>query len=180
MLGLFICDVWIVIPLQVFSRWTRTPFLGTVSRSSSPKEKRRALTVRRLPDKIKVFLSEVRTRRWAPCACCASGSLSEEAPPPPRGMAMVKSALSARHVQHPLALARSLPVSVPVWGCKSTRAAPGDSSSGERVRKSFFFFKMRAAGLSRVASQSWISEVRYLLFLRKIRQTCTESWLGAK
>ncbi|XP_037545140.1 uncharacterized protein akt1s1 [Nematolebias whitei] len=61
------------------------------------------------------------------------GSLSEEAPPPPRGMAMVKPAFSARHVQHPLALARSLPVSVPVWGCKSTRAAQGDSSSGERV-----------------------------------------------
>uniref|UniRef100_A0A1A8PWK0 AKT1 substrate 1 (Proline-rich) n=1 Tax=Nothobranchius pienaari TaxID=704102 RepID=A0A1A8PWK0_9TELE len=60
------------------------------------------------------------------------GSLSEDAPPPPRGMAMGQSAFSSRHAHH-MALARSLPVSVPVWGCKSNRAAQGDSNSGERV-----------------------------------------------
>ncbi|XP_013874239.1 uncharacterized protein LOC106536245 [Austrofundulus limnaeus] len=60
------------------------------------------------------------------------GSLSEEAPPPPRGINMGQHVFAARHA-HSLALARSLPVSVPVWGCKSTRAAQGDSSSGERV-----------------------------------------------
>lgn len=60
------------------------------------------------------------------------GSLSEEAPPPTRGMAMGHAAYSSRNA-HPMALARSLPVSVPVWGCKGNRGAPGDSSSGERV-----------------------------------------------
>ncbi|XP_047427452.1 uncharacterized protein akt1s1 [Mugil cephalus] len=60
------------------------------------------------------------------------GSLSEDAPPPSRGMAMGQSAYSSRHT-HPMALARSLPVSVPVWGCKGNRAAQGDGSSGERV-----------------------------------------------
>ncbi|CAJ1076366.1 uncharacterized protein akt1s1 [Xyrichtys novacula] len=60
------------------------------------------------------------------------GSLSEDAPPPTRGMAMGQAAYSSRHA-HPMALARSLPVSVPVWGCRGNRAAPGDSSSGERV-----------------------------------------------
>uniref|UniRef100_A0A672FHK5 AKT1 substrate 1 (proline-rich) n=1 Tax=Salarias fasciatus TaxID=181472 RepID=A0A672FHK5_SALFA len=60
------------------------------------------------------------------------GSLSEDAPPPPRGMAVGQAALSARHA-HPMALARSLPVSVPVWGCKGGRGAQGDSNSGERV-----------------------------------------------
>ncbi|XP_038153250.1 uncharacterized protein akt1s1 [Cyprinodon tularosa] len=59
------------------------------------------------------------------------GSLSEDAPPPPRGLAMGQHAFSSRHA-HPTALARSLPVSVPVWGCKSSRAALGDSNSGER------------------------------------------------
>ncbi|KAM4717370.1 uncharacterized protein akt1s1 [Anableps anableps] len=59
------------------------------------------------------------------------GSLSEDAPPPPRGLAVGQHAFSSRHA-HPTALARSLPVSVPVWGCKSSRAAPGDSNSGER------------------------------------------------
>ncbi|XP_072224354.1 uncharacterized protein akt1s1 [Leuresthes tenuis] len=59
------------------------------------------------------------------------GSLSEDAPPPSRGMAMGQPAFSARHA-HPMALARSLPVSVPVWGCKGSRAQ-GDSNSGERV-----------------------------------------------
>ncbi|KAM8724963.1 uncharacterized protein akt1s1 [Acanthopagrus schlegelii] len=58
------------------------------------------------------------------------GSLSEDAPPPSRGMAMGHSA--SRHA-HPMALARSLPVSVPVWGCKGNRSAQGDNSSGERV-----------------------------------------------
>ncbi|XP_067333240.1 proline-rich AKT1 substrate 1 isoform X2 [Channa argus] len=60
------------------------------------------------------------------------GSLSEDAPPPPRGMAVGQAAFSARHA-HPMALARSLPVSVPVWGCRGSRAAQGDSNSGERV-----------------------------------------------
>uniref|UniRef100_H3C7K4 AKT1 substrate 1 (proline-rich) n=1 Tax=Tetraodon nigroviridis TaxID=99883 RepID=H3C7K4_TETNG len=44
------------------------------------------------------------------------GSLSEEAPPPPRGGAV--------------ALARSLPVSVPAWSFRGTRGTQGDS--GER------------------------------------------------
>lgn len=39
---------------------------------------------------------------------------------------------SSRHA-HPTALARSLPVSVPVWSCRGGRAAQGDSDSGERV-----------------------------------------------
>ncbi|XP_035852665.1 uncharacterized protein akt1s1 isoform X2 [Sander lucioperca] len=60
------------------------------------------------------------------------GSLSEDAPPPTRGMAMGQAAYSARHTHpHPMALARSLPVSVPVWGCRGNRAQ--DSNSGERV-----------------------------------------------
>ncbi|GAA6073552.1 uncharacterized protein akt1s1, partial [Tachysurus ichikawai] len=57
------------------------------------------------------------------------GSLSEEAPP--RGLAMGHSALSRQ--SHPTALARSLPVSVPVWGYRNNRSAQGDSHSGERV-----------------------------------------------
>lgn len=61
------------------------------------------------------------------------GSLSEDAPPPPpRGMAVGQAAYSSRHA-HPMALARSLPVSVPVWGCKGSRGAQGESNSGERV-----------------------------------------------
>ncbi|CAB1457463.1 unnamed protein product [Pleuronectes platessa] len=60
------------------------------------------------------------------------GSLSEDAPPPPRGMAMGHSAYSHRHA-HPMALARSLPVSVPVWSLRGTRGAQGDGNSGERV-----------------------------------------------
>lgn len=64
-----------------------------------------------------------------------SGSLSEEAPPPSRGMAMGQSAYTSRNT-HPMALARSLPVSVPVWGCRGGRVAQGDSGSGERVRLS--------------------------------------------
>lgn len=59
------------------------------------------------------------------------GSLSEDAPPPTRGMAMGQPAYSSRHA-HPMALARSLPVSVPVWGCRGNRAQ-GESNSGERV-----------------------------------------------
>ncbi|KAG7238897.1 hypothetical protein INR49_030444 [Caranx melampygus] len=61
----------------------------------------------------------------------SAGSLSEDAPPPSRGMAMGHGG-SSRHA-HPTALARSLPVSVPVWGCRGSRAAQGDSNSGERV-----------------------------------------------
>lgn len=61
------------------------------------------------------------------------GSLSEDAPPPSRSMAVGQAAYSSRHAQHPMALARSLPVSVPVWGCRGSRSAQGDSSSGERV-----------------------------------------------
>lgn len=59
------------------------------------------------------------------------GSLSEDAPPP-RSMAMEHPSLSSRH-QQALAMARSLPVSVPVWGYKGSRGAPGDGSSGERA-----------------------------------------------
>ncbi|KAM6904649.1 uncharacterized protein akt1s1 isoform 2-T2 [Xenentodon cancila] len=60
------------------------------------------------------------------------GSLSEDAPPPSRAVAVGQPAFLSRHT-HPMALARSLPVSVPVWGCKGNRAAQGDSNSGERV-----------------------------------------------
>lgn len=60
------------------------------------------------------------------------GSLSEDAPPPTRGMAVGQAAYSSRH-SHPMALARSLPVSVPVWGCKGSRGAQGEGNSGERV-----------------------------------------------
>ncbi|XP_051572019.1 uncharacterized protein akt1s1 [Myxocyprinus asiaticus] len=58
------------------------------------------------------------------------GSLSEEAPPPPRGLAM--GHLASR-TSHPMAMARSLPVSVPVWGYRNNHAQQGDSHSGERV-----------------------------------------------
>ncbi len=60
------------------------------------------------------------------------GSLSEDAPPPSRGMAMGQAAYSSRHA-HPMALARSLPVSVPVWGCRGNRSAQGEGNSAERV-----------------------------------------------
>ncbi|XP_061604388.1 uncharacterized protein akt1s1 isoform X1 [Phyllopteryx taeniolatus] len=63
----------------------------------------------------------------------SSGSLSEEAPPPSRGMAVGHHGTHASRHTHPMALARSLPVSVPVWGCKGGRAAPGEGNSGERV-----------------------------------------------
>ncbi|XP_057673469.1 uncharacterized protein akt1s1 [Corythoichthys intestinalis] len=59
------------------------------------------------------------------------GSLSEEAPAPARGMA-VGHHIASRQT-HSMALARSLPVSVPVWGCKTGRAAQGEGNSGERV-----------------------------------------------
>ncbi|XP_036408356.1 uncharacterized protein akt1s1 isoform X2 [Megalops cyprinoides] len=59
------------------------------------------------------------------------GSLSEDAPPPPRSMAVGQLSLSARS-HHPLSMARSLPVSVPVWGYRGNRAAQGDNHSGER------------------------------------------------
>ncbi|XP_026063279.1 uncharacterized protein LOC113046632 [Carassius auratus] len=55
------------------------------------------------------------------------GSLSEEAPPPPRGLAV--GHLASRYSK-PMAMARSLPVSIPVWG---KHAPQGDSHSGERV-----------------------------------------------
>ncbi|XP_061701262.1 uncharacterized protein akt1s1 [Syngnathoides biaculeatus] len=61
------------------------------------------------------------------------GSLSEEAPPPSRGMAVGHHSIHASRHTLPMALARSLPVSVPVWGCKGGRAAPGEGNSGERV-----------------------------------------------
>ncbi|XP_018620173.1 proline-rich AKT1 substrate 1 [Scleropages formosus] len=59
------------------------------------------------------------------------GSLSEEAPPPARSVAVGQ--LSAARAQHPLLLARSLPVSVPVWGYRCGRGAQADSHSGERA-----------------------------------------------
>ncbi|KAG5832329.1 uncharacterized protein akt1s1 [Anguilla anguilla] len=59
------------------------------------------------------------------------GSLSEDAPPPPRSMAVGQFSLSSRS-HHPLSIARSLPVTVPVWGYRGNRAAQGDSHSGER------------------------------------------------
>ncbi|XP_003965065.2 uncharacterized protein [Takifugu rubripes] len=60
------------------------------------------------------------------------GSLSEDAPPPPRGIATGQPAYLSRQV-NAMALARSLPVSVPAWGFRGTRSAQGDSGSGERV-----------------------------------------------
>ncbi|XP_034046695.1 uncharacterized protein akt1s1 [Thalassophryne amazonica] len=60
------------------------------------------------------------------------GSLSEDAPPPSHTMAMGYVPYASRHA-HPMALARSLPVSVPVWACRGNRAAQGDGHSGERV-----------------------------------------------
>ncbi|KAM9843112.1 uncharacterized protein akt1s1 [Aulostomus maculatus] len=60
------------------------------------------------------------------------GSLSEDAPPPSRSMAVGQAAYSSRHA-HTMSLARSLPVSVPVWGCRGNRAAQGEGNSGERV-----------------------------------------------
>ncbi|XP_073696896.1 uncharacterized protein akt1s1 isoform X2 [Garra rufa] len=57
------------------------------------------------------------------------GSLSEEAPPPPRGLAM--GHLASR-TSNPMAMARSLPVSIPVWGYRNNHAHLGDSHSGER------------------------------------------------
>uniref|UniRef100_A0A8C6WKA2 AKT1 substrate 1 (proline-rich) n=1 Tax=Neogobius melanostomus TaxID=47308 RepID=A0A8C6WKA2_9GOBI len=59
------------------------------------------------------------------------GSLSEEAPPPVRFMVVGQPA-SARQ-QNALALARSLPVSVPVWSCRGNRGGQGEGNSGERV-----------------------------------------------
>uniref|UniRef100_A0A671S6R8 Uncharacterized LOC107687628 n=2 Tax=Sinocyclocheilus anshuiensis TaxID=1608454 RepID=A0A671S6R8_9TELE len=58
------------------------------------------------------------------------GSLSEEAPPPPRGLAM--GHLVSRS-SNPMAMACSLPVSIPVWGYRNNHARQGDSHSGERV-----------------------------------------------
>ncbi|XP_028842829.1 proline-rich AKT1 substrate 1 [Denticeps clupeoides] len=58
------------------------------------------------------------------------GSLSEDAPPPVRGMAVGHP--SSRS-SHPMAMARSLPVSVPVWGYRGNRGPQGESHSGERV-----------------------------------------------
>ncbi|XP_030646021.1 uncharacterized protein akt1s1 isoform X2 [Chanos chanos] len=59
------------------------------------------------------------------------GSLSEDAPPP-RGIAMGYSTMTSR-ASHSMAMARSLPVSVPVWGCRGNRAAQDDNHSGERA-----------------------------------------------
>ena len=60
------------------------------------------------------------------------GSLSEDAPPPSRGMAMGQASFSSRHT-NTMAMARSLPVSVPVWGYRGNRPGQGDGNSGERV-----------------------------------------------
>lgn len=59
------------------------------------------------------------------------GSLSEEAPPPVRFMAVGQPASSRQ--QNAMALARSLPVSVPVWSCRGNRGGQGEGNSGERV-----------------------------------------------
>lgn len=59
------------------------------------------------------------------------GSLSEEAPPPVRFMAVGTPASSRQ--QNAMALARSLPVSVPVWSCRGNRGGQGEGNSGERV-----------------------------------------------
>ncbi|XP_072298827.1 uncharacterized protein akt1s1 [Eucyclogobius newberryi] len=59
------------------------------------------------------------------------GSLSEEAPPPVLFMAVGQVAASRQ--QNSLALARSLPVSVPVWSCRGNRGGQGEGNSGERV-----------------------------------------------
>ena len=59
--------------------------------------------------------------------------MSEEAPPPARGMAMGQASYSSRQA-NALAMARSLPVSVPVWGYRGNRGAQGEGNSGERVR----------------------------------------------
>ncbi|KAL0993316.1 hypothetical protein UPYG_G00106020 [Umbra pygmaea] len=59
------------------------------------------------------------------------GSLSEDCPPPPRSLAMVQS-FSARH-PNSMNMARSLPVSVPVWGFRGNRPPPGEGHSGERA-----------------------------------------------
>lgn len=61
------------------------------------------------------------------------GSLSEDAPPPSRCMAVGYGLMASRPPPHPMALARSLPVSVPVWGCRGTRAPQGENHSGERA-----------------------------------------------
>lgn len=121
--------------LQVCSPWMRTLFLGTVSRSLNLMERKRARMV-------SVQYAEHCMYRYT---CVhdlnffifkfVSGSLSEDAPPPSRGMAVGQGAYSSRQ-SHPMALARSLPVSVPVWGCRGSRAAQGDSNSGERVSTS--------------------------------------------
>ncbi|KAM8824633.1 uncharacterized protein akt1s1 [Synchiropus picturatus] len=60
------------------------------------------------------------------------GSLSEEAPPPLRSMAVGQPTHSSRHA-NAMAMARSLPVSVPGWGCKGNHTPVGDGNSGERV-----------------------------------------------
>ncbi|KAJ0000949.1 hypothetical protein NQD34_005969 [Periophthalmus magnuspinnatus] len=59
------------------------------------------------------------------------GSLSEEAPPPVRFMPVGQVASSRQ--QNSMALARSLPVSVPVWSCRGNRGGQGEGNSGERV-----------------------------------------------
>lgn len=59
------------------------------------------------------------------------GSLSEEAPPPVRFMVVGQPAASRQ--QNAMALARSLPVSVPVWSCRGNRGGQGEGNSGERV-----------------------------------------------
>ncbi|KAJ7989512.1 hypothetical protein DPEC_G00305320 [Dallia pectoralis] len=59
------------------------------------------------------------------------GSLSEDCPPPTRYMTMAQS-FSSRH-PNSMNMARSLPVSVPVWGFKGNRPPQGEGHSGERA-----------------------------------------------
>lgn len=110
--------------LQVFSPWTRTRCPGTAS-PSGPTARRRAPTVSDVLSALPLAPP--------PCSHSAvlSGSLSEDAPPPPRGVATGQPAYASRQ-GNAVALARSLPVSVPAWSFRGTRPAQGDS--GERVR----------------------------------------------
>ncbi|XP_010872406.1 uncharacterized protein akt1s1 [Esox lucius] len=59
------------------------------------------------------------------------GSLSEDCPPPTRSLAMVQP-FASRH-PNSMNMARSLPVSVPVWGFRGNRPPQGEGHSGERA-----------------------------------------------
>ncbi|TNM97138.1 hypothetical protein fugu_015294 [Takifugu bimaculatus] len=62
------------------------------------------------------------------------GSLSEDAPPPPRGIATGQPAYLSRQV-NAMALARSLPVSVPAWGFRGTRDVRRSASAPPQHRR---------------------------------------------